>query len=248
MTAVASQLPTAVAPGARGSAIRAQGLWKQIDGRTILEDVSFEIAAGEFVGILGANGAGKTTLLRMLATLAVPSGGQLLLFGQSARGSAHAIRRRIGLVAHQSMLYRDLSAAENLVFFARLYGVADPAARAGRLLDVMGLGSRADDPVKAFSRGMLQRLAIARALLHNPDILLADEPFEGLDAASVEATEALLASLREAGKTIVMVNHDIPQSLRLARRVLILRGGRLVVDAAAGSLEAGGVLSEVRKP
>jgi heme exporter protein A len=144
------------------------------------------------------------------------------------------------------MLYRDLSAAENLAFFAKLYAVADPAGRARQMLDMIGLRERANDPVKNFSRGMVQRVAIARALLHDPALLLADEPFDGLDAPSIESLEKLLAQLNEAGKTIVMVNHDIEQSLSIADHAIVLRGGRIALDQPTHRLYPREVLSEVR--
>jgi heme exporter protein A len=143
------------------------------------------------------------------------------------------------------MLYRELTARENLRFFARLYGIANPSERVELLLEVIGLAHRGNDPVKAFSRGMVQRVAIARALLHDPELILADEPFDGLDAPSVAATQELLAHLHRSGKTIVLVNHDIPQSLQLARRIVVLSGGRLLLDAAAQSIDTAQVLAEM---
>jgi heme exporter protein A len=225
--------------------VSAVGLNKIIDGRPILQDVNLEVGAGEFVAVLGANGAGKSTLLKVIATLTAASGGELRLFGRRVTRDSAALRARIGLIGHQSMLYRDLTARENLEFFGRLYGVSQPMERAARLLEVVGLADRADDAVKSFSRGMVQRVAIARALVHDPELMLADEPFDGLDAPSVAATEQLLTHLNGAGKTIVLVNHDIGQSLQLARRVVVLKQGRVSLDAAARTLDVAGVLAEV---
>ena len=219
---------------------------KSIDERSILRNVSISIPSGQFVTVLGANGTGKSTLLKILSTLIPPSAGHLKLFGQVATATSVDLRRRIALIGHQSMLYRDLSARENLEFFARLYNVNDPSDRAKQMLNVIGLSERANDPVRTFSRGMVQRVAIARALVHNPDLLLADEPFDGLDAPSIDALEHLLDQLHEAGKTIVMVNHDIAQSLRIAEHAIILRGGRVVVDQPTHRLYEREVLSEVR--
>jgi heme exporter protein A len=230
---------------AAGVPVKAVGLGLAIDGRPILADIDLEVTAGEFVAVLGANGAGKSTLLKVLATLVHPSSGHLHLFGRGVGGDSRELRARIGLIGHQSMLYRDLTARENLEFFARLYGVERPAERAARLLDVIGLSNRADDPVKSFSRGMVQRVAIARAIIHDPELLLADEPFDGLDAPSVAATEQLLARLHGAGKTLVLVNHDIGQSLAIAPRAVVMRGGRIVVDAATRTLNTADVLAEV---
>jgi heme exporter protein A len=225
--------------------VSAIGLSKVIDGRPILRDVNLEVSAGEFVAVLGANGAGKSTLLKVIATLTGASSGELRLFGRRVTRDSAALRARIGLIGHQSMLYRDLTARENLEFFGRLYGVAKPVERAARLLEVVGLADRADDAVKSFSRGMVQRVAIARALVHDPELMLADEPFDGLDAPSVAATEQLLTHLNAAGKTIVLVNHDISQSLQIAKRVVVLKQGRVSIDAAARTLDVATVLAEV---
>jgi heme exporter protein A len=230
------------APAAPVSAL---ALGKLIDGRPILHDITLDVPAGEFLAILGANGAGKSTLLKVIATLTTASTGQLRLFGQRVTRDSAALRARIGLIGHQSMLYRDLTARENLEFFGRLYGVSNPPARARQLLEVVGLADRANDPVKSFSRGMVQRVAIARALVHDPQLMLADEPFDGLDAPSVAATESLLEHLNSLGKTIILVNHDIPQSLQLARRIVVLRRGTISIDAPARTLDIGTMLREV---
>lgn len=227
-------------------AVELVGLSKSIDDRPILRNLAVSIASGQFVTVLGANGSGKSTLLKVLSTLIPPTSGQLKLFGRAATATSVDLRRRIGLIGHQAMLYRDLSAAENLAFFARLYGIDNAAARVREMLAMIGLSQRASDPVRNFSRGMIQRVAIARAVLHDPDLLLADEPFDGLDAPSIDSLEKLLGTLNDAGKTIVMVNHDIDQSLRIAGHAIVLRGGRVVVDQPTHRLYAREVLSEVR--
>jgi heme exporter protein A len=155
------------------------------------------------------------------------------------------LRAKIGLIAHTSMLYRDLSAKENLLFFAKLYEVKEPEDRVVRMLRMVGLTDRANDPVKNFSRGMTQRASIARALLHDPELILADEPFAGLDAPSTTALEGLLSRLNAVGKTIVLVNHDIEQTLRLAERAIVLRQGKIALDQPTHRLYAREVLSEV---
>lgn len=233
------------AHGQSSPAILARALSKWIDDRPILRQVNLEIGVGRYVALLGANGAGKSTMLKILATLMPASDGELSLFGQAVSQNTARARARIGLIGHQSMLYRDLSARENLEFFGRLYGVADPRGRAAELLSLVDLTDRADDPLKAFSRGMTQRVAIARALVHDPDLLLADEPFDGLDAPSARSLEVMLDGLHRAGKTIVLVNHDIGQSLRLAERVVVLRRGQVFVDRPAGELSVDAVLSEM---
>jgi heme ABC exporter ATP-binding subunit CcmA len=225
--------------------IRITKLIKTLDERPILRGVDLEIAAGEYVALLGANGAGKSTLLRILSTLIPPTEGTIELFGRSLTRDSIDLRARIGLIAHNSMLYRDLSARENLQFFANLYGIREPKDRVVRMLKMVGLIERADDPVKNFSRGMTQRVSIARALLHDPQLILADEPFAGLDAPSTTALENLLHKLNLAGKTIVLVNHDIDQTLRLAERAIVLRQGKIALDQPTHRLYAREVLSEV---
>jgi heme exporter protein A len=233
-------------PTARSSsAVRAIDLSKVIDDRLILHEVNLDIPQGRFAVILGANGAGKSTLLKTLAMLTRPTSGHLHLFGQNVQGDAAQLRSRIGLIGHQSMLYRELSARDNLMFFGRLYGVPDPGDRATRLLALVGLADRADDPIKTFSRGMTQRAAIARALVHEPDLLLADEPFAGLDAPSVQTLEALLGRLHTSGKTIILAHHDVEQSLRMAQQAIVLRQGRVVVDRCARQLDSSTAVREM---
>jgi ABC-type multidrug transport system ATPase subunit len=224
-------------------AVHATALGKSLDDRPVLRSIDLSIFPGEYVVILGINGAGKTTLLKMLATLSSPNQGSLSLFGLSLPKHSAAARARLGLISHQSMLYRDLTARENLELFAKLYGVPNPNQRATDLLNTVGLADRADDAVKTFSRGMTQRVSIARALVHNPDLILADEPFAGLDVPGCAAVEGLLEELHHAGKTIVMVNHDVTQSLRLATRIIVLRYGTIGLDSPAGATSAADVLS-----
>lgn len=221
-------------------------LTKSIDGRLVLDRIDLSFDAGSAVALLGANGAGKSTLLRILCGLLPPTSGEVKLFGQRLSAGSQDLRARLGLIGHQALVYRDLSALENLSFFARLYGVRDAAGRASRMLEMVGLADRRNDPARSFSRGMLQRLAVARALVHDPDLLLADEPFDGLDAPSAEALESLLAQLRAAGKTIILVNHDIEQALRVSQRVIVLRDGHVGIDAPVRGLTAGVVRAEVR--
>jgi len=227
------------------SIARAEELGREIDGQRILREITFDIRAGEYVALLGANGAGKSTLLKVLATLVPPSQGRLALFDQVVNGGAPAIRARLGMIGHASMMYRDLSARQNLVLFGRLYGVRDPDGRATELLDLVGLRRRADDAVRTFSRGMAQRAAIARALMHDPELLLADEPFAGLDAPSTRALENLLDQLHAQGRTIILASHDLRRSLELADRAIVLRRGRVVIDAPSHELEFDLVLSAV---
>jgi len=234
-------------PVASSPAVRAVGVHKVLDDRPILRDLTFELPAGCYATLLGANGAGKTTLLRMLSTLTTPSRGELEIFGRNTRRQGMLIRAKIGLIGHQSMLYRDLSALENLIFFGRLHDLPEPGVRAMDLLEFVGLADRAHDAVKTFSRGMVQRVSIARALLHEPRLLLADEPFAGLDAPSADTVERLMAQLNGEGMAVILANHDVRQSLRLAERVIVLRKGRLALDAPADEVSAEEVLAEIEK-
>ncbi len=227
------------------SVVGCRALGRTIDGRRILRDISVHIPSGQFTALLGANGAGKSTLLRILATLIPPTTGTLHLFGQLAGRDSVAIRRRIGLIGHGSMLYRDLSAMENLLFFGRLYSIKNPEAQARKLLDFVGLSTRRCDAVKVFSRGMVQRISIARALMHDPDLLLADEPFHGLDAPSSRIIEHMLTDLASMGKTVVLATHDIHQCLALADHAIVLGHGQVVIDRAVDELDHGMILREI---
>ena len=237
--------PMTAAATATFDAVSVNDVSKWIDDRPILQGLTFNVPAATFVALLGSNGAGKSTVLKLLSTLTPMTSGELQLFGLSVARHGARLRGRIGLIGHQSLLYRDLSARENLIFFGRLYGIEDPAGRADQLLAAVGLSERANDPVKAFSRGMTQRVAVARALVHSPDLLLADEPFDGLDAPSTVVVEQLLRELHASGKTVILVNHDVRQSLRIAQRALVLREGQLVIDAPSEQLSPEEVVAEM---
>jgi len=200
--------------------------------------VSLTLDRGELLLVLGPNGAGKTTLLRMLAGLVRPTSGAVHVDGSLLLGNPD-LRRSIGLISHQTLLYDDLTATENLRFTAGLYGLADPAGVARAALEQVGLTERANDPVRSLSRGMVQRVAIARALLHTPSIILLDEPFTGLDTASADQVRGVLAAQRVAGATIVVVTHNPVEAWDLASHVAVMvRGGWAIQEERPASLEA----------
>ncbi|MCW5880219.1 MAG: heme ABC exporter ATP-binding protein CcmA [Anaerolineae bacterium] len=216
-----------------------QRLSKQFGVHWALREVSFDVGAGDVVTLFGPNGAGKTTLVRLVATLGKPTSGVIVLDGRPLKASAASVRQGIGFVSHQPLLYPDLTAHENLTFFARLYGLTESRPRIDALLGRVGLAHRADDPVRQYSRGMQQRLSLARALLHDPRLLLLDEPYTGLDPVATDWLNRLLAELSQQGHTILMTSHDLQGGAALASRVLILAGGRLVFAADAASLAPG---------
>jgi heme exporter protein A len=208
-------------------ALEVEGLTRVFGVRKALDDVSFSLPAGAFLSIFGPNGAGKTTLLRTLTTLQNPSSGTAKVFGLDVVADAVELRSRIGLISHNPLLYPDLSAEENLLFFADMYCIDDPAARVRELLESVELLHRRFDLVRTFSRGMLQRLSIARALLHRPDVLFLDEPYSGLDPHAVDILDHLIAQVR-GQHTFVMVSHDLGKGLELCSHALILAKGRVV--------------------
>ena len=218
--------------------LEARGLWRAYGRRQVLRDLDLAVAAGEAVAVAGPNGAGKTTLLRVLAGLARPDRGEVRLEGQPLRRDAPEVRRAVGLVSHQTLLYDDLTLHENLTFAARLYGLPRPAAAARAALDEAGLGPRADESPRRLSRGLAQRAAIARALLHRPRLLLLDEPFTALDAAASERLRAELGARRQQGLGIVLVTHQLGEAWAVATRIAVLVEGRWACDEAlAGPLE-----------
>ena len=202
--------------------------------RRAVDGVSFALAAGECLALFGPNGAGKTTLLRVLAGLLRPTGGTARVGGLPVTTEA-AARARVGILSHQSMLYAALTARENLLFTARLYRLADPAAAAEAALRRLRVLDRADAPVRALSRGLQQRVSIARAIVHAPRVVLLDEPFTGLDEVGARALAAALGELRAGGAALVLVTHNLAEGLALATRAAVMRQGRFVrYDETAG--------------
>lgn len=210
--------------------IEVRKLVKSFGPRTALAGVDLSIGEGEFVTLVGPNGAGKTTLLRILATLSRPSSGTVQIGGLDAARNGEQIRRRIGFLSHRTLLYDDLTADQNLRFYARMYDIADESARIGDLLGRVGLGMRRGDRVQTFSRGMKQRLAVARAVLHKPEVLLLDEPYTGLDPQAAQTLTDLLLELAGEGRLILLTTHRISRGLAVGQRVLVLHHGRLVYD------------------
>ncbi|NLG11045.1 MAG: ABC transporter ATP-binding protein [Coriobacteriaceae bacterium] len=210
-----------------GTAINISDVTRSFGLRKALDRLSFSLPQGAFLSVFGHNGAGKSTLLRILTTLDHPSSGAVEILGLNARKDADKIRERIGYISHNPMLYGDMTAEENLLFFARLYGVNNPQLRVRDLLDDVELAHRRLDTVRTFSRGMTQRLAIARALLHDPELVFLDEPYAGLDPHAVEILDGLLASIRSR-RTFVMVSHNLSSGYAHASHVLLLSHGRAV--------------------
>jgi heme exporter protein A len=215
------------------AAIELEGLTRRFGDREALADVTLSLEAGRTLVIFGPNGAGKTTLLRVLATLLRPHAGTARVLGHALPGEGWAIRGRIGLLGHASLLYRDLTARENLRFHARLHGA--PADRVETLLDAVGLKARADDPVHTYSRGMVQRAAVARAVLHDPELLLLDEPTANLDPHAAELVEPLIGA--SSGRTRVLTSHDPVGGLGGADLALGLRAGRTELLAPAATVD-----------
>ena len=212
--------------------IEACGLSRRFAGVHAVEGLDLQVEAGEAVALFGPNGAGKTTLLRMLATLLRPTRGDLRLFGRSVSDGGTYARRRIGFLSHHSFLYPDLTPTENLEFYARMFRVATPAERVHHLLNQVGLLGWAHRPVRTLSRGLEQRCALARALLHEPDLLLMDEPFTGLDVDAGNMLRDMLRQAHTGGTTLLLTTHDLTQGLALCRRAIILVRGRLVWSGA----------------
>ena len=221
------------------TALELEGLGRRFGEREALGGVSLTLEPGQTLVVFGANGAGKSTLLRVLATLLRPSSGSARLFGHDVTRDGWAVRGRIGFLGHQPLCYEDLTARENLAYHARLHGLRDPGARIEELLGAVGLAARSDDRVATFSRGMLQRLAACRAVLHAPDLLLLDEPRAGLDPAGAEALEPLVG--RASGRTRVVASHDPAGGLEEADLALGLRAGRPALLAPAAQVTTGEV-------
>lgn len=220
--------------------IEVRNLTKAFGLHPVLRNLDLDVARGEFVTLLGPNGSGKSTLLRILSALARPTSGTVKIGGWELPGEADYVRAQLGVVSHLPLLYDMLTAEENLLFFARLYNLPQESRREriATLLRRVGLHRRARDVVQTFSRGMQQRLAIARAILHDPAVLLLDEPYTGLDQDAAALLDELLGEVAISGRTVIMTTHDLQRGHALADRVAILNRGKIAYSAPCSDIEA----------
>jgi heme ABC exporter ATP-binding subunit CcmA len=227
------------------AAVEASGLVVRYGRRVAVGGVDLTLVPGRALALFGPNGAGKTTLLRVLAGLKAPTAGTVRIAGEPV--TARATRALTGLVSHRVMLYPALTALENVAFSARLHGVADPGGAARAALERLAIADRAATPVRALSRGLMQRVAIARAIVHGPRLLLADEPYTGLDAAGAAALTRVLESLVAGGAALVLVTHQVGEGLAVAHEAMILQGGRVLRREPAQGLDADGYARQYRE-
>jgi len=227
--------------------IKVRRLVKRFGLKTVLRGLDFQVEQGEFVALLGPNGAGKTTFLRILASLSRPSLGEVRIAGYSLPHQSAAVRRRLGVVSHLPLLYGDLTAEENLRFYGRMYGVFDLQSRVAEVLDLVGLTARRRDLVRTFSRGMQQRLAIGRAVLHDPDVMLFDEPHTGLDQDASVMLDTVLAEVAASGRTVVMTSHDLARAADLASRFDVLSRGVIATSVKRDDIDPNHLLTYYRQ-
>jgi heme exporter protein A len=227
--------------------IEVHRLVKRFGLKTVLRGLDFHVEQGEFVALLGPNGAGKTTFLRILASLSRPSFGDVRISGFRLPAQAAALRRRLGVVSHQPLLYGDLTAEENLRFYGRLYGVPLLDKRVAEVLDLVGLAPRRRDLVRTFSRGMQQRLAIGRAVLHDPEVILFDEPHTGLDQDACAMLDQVLKEVAARGRTVVMTSHDLSRAADLASRFDVISRGMITASIQRDDIETDKLLAFYRQ-
>ncbi|HLB45941.1 MAG TPA: heme ABC exporter ATP-binding protein CcmA [Anaerolineales bacterium] len=216
--------------------IEIRSLTKNFGLKPVLRGVDLTIQPGEFLALVGPNGAGKTTLLRIVASLARPTFGRVRLNGFELPSQADAARHLLGVVSHHPLLYGDLTAEENLHFYGEMYSISNSQRRIAEVLEQVGLSKRRGDLVRTFSRGMAQRLAIGRAILHSPQIMLFDEPHTGLDQDASAMLDHILKTVAAQGRTVLMISHDLPHALALADRVAVLSRGKIAYDAPTPGL------------
>lgn len=205
-------------------------LTKQADNKFILRGIDLSIERGETVAVLGSNGAGKSTLLKVLSTLIKPTTGRVTINGLDLKKDSIKIKRLFGYLSHSSLLYEQYSPLENLIYYGKLYGVENVEKRAAALVKEVGLSFFQNEPVKNFSRGMIQRIAIARAIVHDPKILYLDEPHTGLDQGAIGILNNVILSMKEKGTTTLMVTHDFKQAAEICNRIIIFKNGKIADD------------------
>jgi heme exporter protein A len=227
--------------------IEVNRLIKRFGPKTVLRGLDFRVEQGEFVALLGPNGAGKSTFLRILASLSRANLGEVRIAGYSLPAQAAEVRRRLGVVTHQPLVYGELSAEENLRFYGRMYGVERLEQRMDEILVQVGLSGRRRDLVRTYSRGMQQRLAIGRAVLHDPEVLLLDEPHTGLDQDASEMLDTALRAVSARGRTVVITSHDLARATDLAQRFDVLSRGKIVASIPHQLLPQDGLLAFYRQ-
>lgn len=216
--------------------IKAVGLTKTIGRKTILQNIDLHIRPGEFVTVFGPNGAGKSTLLKILSLVNKPSKGRIIIDGKDASENPAVIRNKIGVISHQTFLNENLTAKENLTFYGKMYGVPELKNRIYDVLDEVGLEFSLNDPVRTFSRGMQQRLAIARAILHDPAILYLDEPYTGLDPHAIQILNNVLTGLHQNNRTIFLITHNFEEGVHLSNRILFVVRGKIVYNGKKAAI------------
>jgi heme exporter protein A len=227
--------------------IQVQKLVKRFGLKTILKGLAFSAESGEFIGLLGPNGAGKTTFLRILSSLSRPTMGMVRVAGYKLPQQAAGVRANLGVLSHQTLLYGDLTGEENLQFFAKMYAIDDPENRITEVLELVDLAKRRRDLVRTYSRGMAQRLAIARAVIHDPSILLLDEPYTGLDQDASSMLDTVLKQIASQGRTVVMTSHDLARSADLCTRFDVLSRGKIIASAQGKDIPQDGLLAFYRQ-
>jgi len=226
--------------------ILVQKLVKRFGYKMVLKGMEFTAEPGEFVGLLGPNGAGKTTFLRILSSLSRPTMGLVRVAGYQLPQQAAGVRANLGVLSHQPLLYGDLTGEENLQFFGRMYAVDGLEARIGEVLELVDLSRRGQDLVRTYSRGMAQRLAIARAVIHDPGILLLDEPYTGLDQDASVMLDTVLKQIAAQGRTVVMTSHDLVRTADLCSRFDVLSRGKIIASASREEIPQDGLLAFYR--
>jgi len=239
-------LTSVSAPETTTSAVTVEGLTRRFGACKALDHLDLTIPWDQRIAILGHNGAGKSTLLRIIATLLRPSSGAVVVGGLRLPEQAGAVRAHLGFLGHQTLLYEDLTVRENLVFYGRLHGVQQPVLRADELLGRVGIAARADDRVRGLSRGQQQRVALARSIVHDPQILLLDEPDTGLDLAGADLLESFLRDDHGQPRTVLLTTHNVERALELAARVVVLWNGRVALDSPTCAISPESVARAIR--